>query len=117
MAPPWAGCYPPVPADFVWEPFYPTFLPVVVCALGCSLLGALVLGMGQRLVDRGVLFFLLVSLCSHFGLEGYYAVDSASILTSSALPARIWRHYGVSDTRWLGPQPGVPASQYSCMVG
>jgi len=31
-----------------------------------------------------------------------------------AMAARIWRHYGVSDTRWLGQQPGIDPAVYGC---
>ncbi|KAA6350353.1 MAG: hypothetical protein EZS28_051895, partial [Streblomastix strix] len=118
----WKGLYPQVPKDLDREPFV-NLIPICVFALSLALLVTVVISVKAKkkhgLFDKGLLFYFALSVLIHFNLERYYAHHLDDILKpGNRHPmARIWRYYGTSDTRWLGRQFDVPASQYSCMYG
>lgn len=115
---PWKGCFPKVPEDFVWEDFG-VFIPMIACIVGSGLIFVLIFGRRHSFFDKVILLYLYLSLWIHFGLERYYVHYNDTILDkgNNNLIARIWRHYGVSDTRWHGQQPDVDRAVYGCMYG
>ncbi|KAI8804366.1 Emopamil-binding protein [Cladochytrium replicatum] len=112
------GLYPAAPEGFVWEPLA-NFIPLVVIMNALTLALTLIIGRGHSLFDKFMLFYFVISVFIHLNLERYYTHWNHTILDPNNMDwmARVWRHYGVSDTRWWGQQPGMPRSQISCMYG
>lgn len=121
--------YPPINSAFARGDFGP-LIPVVIGALTIALLITLAVAFIARylsykkrsysLLEYGFIFYFSISALIHTNLERYYAHHTEEIYDHTQhhhLMARMWRYYGVSDTRWLGQQDGVPRSQYSCMYG
>ncbi|KXS18073.1 hypothetical protein M427DRAFT_143905 [Gonapodya prolifera JEL478] len=114
----WANLYPGPPEGFVLEPlsaFFPLITYMSIITVGLTAF----LARNKPLHDKVMIGYFIISVFIHFNLERYYTHWNHTILdpTNNDLMARVWRHYGISDTRWWGQQPGIPKSQYSCMYG
>jgi hypothetical protein len=115
---PWLKAYPKPPADYVWEPIT-VFAPLVCAVLAVTGVLTAVLGRKLKGLDKIMLGFMILSGIIHFGLERYWVVHNAEILDqkNTHILARLWRHFGASDTRWWGPQPGVDPAVTGCIYG
>lgn len=118
-----AGVFPPLPNNFVDED--PMFLAKISTY---AILIALTLAIGisifsrkhkRTILDYILLFYFSLSCPIHLIFERYWVHNNARIpdYNNTDAMARMWRANGISDTRWFGPQEGVPRSQYSCMYG
>jgi hypothetical protein len=118
-----AGLYPPLPSNFVDED--PMFLAKIV-SFALLIAAGLTIGISvlsrkhkRTTLDYILLFYFSLSCPIHLVFERYWVHNNARIpdFNNTDAMARIWRTNSISDTRWLGPQEGIPRSQYSCMYG
>ncbi|KAJ3338916.1 hypothetical protein HDU93_008894 [Gonapodya sp. JEL0774] len=98
----WEHLYPGPPEGFLLEPisvFYPLIIFVGLFAIGATYF----LAKDKPLHDQVLMVYFVISVLIHFNLERYYAHYNHTILdpNNNDLMARIWRHYGISDTRCI----------------
>lgn len=115
---PWKTCFPRPPADYDWESIT-VFTPLVAVVLAITLAIVFTAGRRLKLMDKIIFGFLVLSTIIHFGLERYWVTSNELILdkTNMNWSARLWRHFGASDTRWWGPQKGVDPAVTGCIFG
>jgi hypothetical protein len=112
--------YPPIPASVVIEPFTAFLFTIFVTIALTSVITAAIIYITEyylkkqnhTLSEKMLLFYLVLSTLIHFNLERYWTFHNKDILKegNDNIFARLWRHFGISDTRWFGPQEGIPLS-------
>ncbi|KAI1430870.1 Emopamil binding protein-domain-containing protein [Xylaria sp. CBS 124048] len=94
-----------IPAYAENEATVPVLLAALGGTLGLTVLGAAVAARRSNpaLSASGLAVFcwFVMNACLHCGFEGYFVLNHATLASSQAIPAQLWKEYALSDSRYL----------------